>query len=184
MHLFDRLVEQDARARLRPMLAESWQVGLETVWEFKLRPGVKWHDGRDFTADDVAFTVARVPNVPNSPATFGGFVRAIQRVEVVDPLTVRFHTPAPHPLLPVDLASFQIVSRHAGEGAQTEDYNSGKAAIGTGPYRLSSYRAGDRTDFVRNDTIGAARSPGRGSPTASCPTTPRAPRRCSPATWT
>ena len=151
MHIFDRLVDQDARARLRPMLAESWNAVSETVWEFKLRPGVKWHDGRDFTADDVAFTVARVPNVPNSPATFGGFVRAIQRVEVVDPLTVRFHTPAPHPLLPVDLASFQIVSRHAGEGAQTEDYNSGKAAIGTGPYRLSSYRAGDRTDFVRND---------------------------------
>jgi peptide/nickel transport system substrate-binding protein len=151
MHLFDRLVDQDARARVRPMLAESWNAVSETVWEFKLRPGVKWHDGRDFTADDVAFTVARVPDVPNSPATFAGFVRAIRRVEVVDPLTVRFHTAAPHPLLPVDLASFQIVSRHVGQGATTEDYNSGKAAIGTGPYRLSSYRAGDRTEFVRND---------------------------------
>lgn len=150
-HIFDRLVEQDARARLHPMLAESWKAVSETVWEFKLRPGVKWHDGRDFTAEDVAFTIARVPNVPNSPATFAGFVRAIQRVEIVDPLTIRFHTPAPHPLLPVDLASFQIVSRHAGEGAATEDYNSGKAAIGTGPYRLSSYRAGDRTEFVRNE---------------------------------
>ena len=76
------------------MLAESWKAVSETVWEFKLRPGVKWHDGRDFTADDVAFTVARVPDVPNSPATFAGFVRAIRRVEVVDPLTVRFHTAA------------------------------------------------------------------------------------------
>ena len=69
MHLFDRLVEQDGRARIRPMLAESWNAVSETVWEFKLRPGVKWHDGRDFTADDVAFTVSRVPDVPNSPAT-------------------------------------------------------------------------------------------------------------------
>ena len=152
MHLFDRLVEQDARARIRPMLAERWSAVSDTVWEFKLRPGVKWHDGRDFTADDVAFTVSRVPDVPNSPASFAGFVRAIQRVEVVDPLTVRFHTAAPHPLLPVELASVQIVSRHAGEGATTEDYNSGKAAIGTGPYRLASYRAGDRTEFVRNET--------------------------------
>jgi peptide/nickel transport system substrate-binding protein len=151
MHLFDRLVEQDGRARIRPMLSESWHAISETVWEFKLRPGVKWHDGRDFTADDVAFTVSRVPDVPNSPATFAGHVRAIQRVEVVDPLTVRFHTAAPYPLLPVDMASVQIVSRHAGQGASTEDYNSGKAAIGTGPYRLSSYRAGDRTEFVRND---------------------------------
>ena len=151
MHLFDRLVEQDARARIRPMLAESWRPVSDTVWEFKLRPGVKWHDGRDFTADDVAFTIARVPDVPNSPATFAGFVRAIQRVEIVDPLTLRFHTAAPHPLLPVEMASVQIVSRHVGQGAATEDYNSGKAAIGTGPYRLASYRAGDRTEFVRNE---------------------------------
>lgn len=151
MHLFDRLVEQDARARIRPMLAESWRPVSDTVWEFKLRPGVKWHDGRDFTAEDVAFTISRVPDVPNSPATFAGFVRAIQRVEIVDPLTLRFHTAAPHPLLPVEMASVQIVSRHVGQGAATEDYNSGKAAIGTGPYRLASYRAGDRTEFVRNE---------------------------------
>jgi peptide/nickel transport system substrate-binding protein len=123
----------------------------DTVWEFKLRPGVKWHDGRDFTADDVAFTIQRAPNVPGSPGGFGGFLRAIQRVEVVDPLTVRFHTARPHPLLPTELASVAVISRHAGEGASTEDYNSGKAAIGTGPYRFVAYRAGDRTELARND---------------------------------
>ncbi len=152
MHLFDRLVEQDPQARVQPALAESWRAISDTVWEFKLRAGVKWHDGRDFTANDVAFTISRAPNVPNSPGGFGGFVRAIQRVEIVDPLTVRFHTAAPHPLLPVELASIQIISRHVGEGAATEDYNSGRAAIGTGPYRLGSYRPGDRTEFTRNDT--------------------------------
>ncbi len=151
MHIFDRLVERDARAQPYPGLAESWRVVSDTVWEFKLRPGVKWHDGRDFTADDVAFTVQRAPNVPGSPGGFGGFLRAIQRVEVVDPLTVRFHTAQPHPLLPTELASVAVISRHAGEGASTEDYNSGKAAIGTGPYRFVAYRAGDRTELARND---------------------------------
>jgi peptide/nickel transport system substrate-binding protein len=151
MHLFDRLVEQDARARIQPALAESWRALSDTLWEFKLRAGVKWHDGRDFTADDVAFTIERAPNVPNSPGGFGGFVRAIQRVEVVDPLTIRFHTAAPHPLLPTELASVMVISRHAGTGAATEDYNAGRAAIGTGPYRLGSYRAGDRTEFTRNE---------------------------------
>jgi peptide/nickel transport system substrate-binding protein len=151
MHLFDRLVEQDAQARIQPALAESWRALSDTVWEFKLRAGVKWHDGRDFTANDVAFTISRAPNVPNSPGGFGGFVRAIQRVEIIDPLTIRFHTAAPHPLLPVELASIQIISRHVGEGAATEDYNSGRAAIGTGPYRIGSYRPGDRTEFTRND---------------------------------
>jgi peptide/nickel transport system substrate-binding protein len=158
-HLFDRLVEQDARARLRPMLAESWRAVEPTVWEFKLRAGVKWHDGRDFTADDVAFTIGRVPTVRNSPGTFAGLIRAITRVEVVDPTTIRFHTASPHPLLPTELASIQIISRHAGTGAETEQYNSGQAAIGTGPYRLVAYRSGDRTEFVRNDGYWGAAQP-------------------------
>ena len=150
-HLFDRLVEQDAQARTRPMLAESWRTVEPTIWEFKLRSGVKWHDGRDLTADDVAFTIERVPTVRNSPGTFAGLIRAITRVEVVDPLTIRFHTARPHPLLPTELAAIQIISRHAGTGAETEQYNAGTAAVGTGPYRLVSYRSGDRTEFVRND---------------------------------
>ena len=66
--MFDRLVERDAQARLRPMLAESWRaVSNRRVWEFKLRAGVTWHDGRPFTADDVVFTIERVPNVPQQP---------------------------------------------------------------------------------------------------------------------
>ena len=151
MHLFDRLVERDAQTRLVPGLALSWTPVSETVWEFKLRPNVKWHDGKPFTADDVAFTIERTPNVPNSPGGFGGFVRAIRRVEVIDPLTVRFHTAAPAPLLPTELGSVAVISRHVGQGAATEDYNSGKAAIGTGPYKVASYAPGDRTELVRND---------------------------------
>jgi peptide/nickel transport system substrate-binding protein len=151
MHIFDRLVERDATAQPYPGLAESWRTISDTVWEFKLRSGVKWHDGRDFTAEDVAFTIQRTPNVPGSPGGFGGFVRAIERVEVVDPLTIRFHTAKPHPLLPTELASVAVISKHAGEGAPTEDYNSGKAAIGTGPYRMVAYRPGDRTELARNE---------------------------------
>lgn len=150
-HLFDRLVERDPRARLSPGLAAEWSAIEPTVWEFKLRPGVKWHDGRDFTAEDVAFTIGRVPNVANSPGSFAGFVRAITRVEIVDPLTIRFHTAAPHPLLPTELASVFVISRHAAASGLTEDFNAGRAAVGTGPYRLISYASGDRTEFARND---------------------------------
>ncbi len=150
-HIFDRLVERDARARPHPALAESYRALSPTVWEFRLRQGVTWHDGRPFTADDVVFTFGRAPNVPNSPGGFGGFLRAIERVEVVDAHTLRLHTKQPHPLLPLDLASVSIIARHAAEGAGTEEYNSGKAAVGTGPYRLSAYRSGDRVELVRND---------------------------------
>jgi peptide/nickel transport system substrate-binding protein len=158
-HFFDKLVEFDPTAKLVPGLAVSWKAISDTVWEFKLRPGVKWHDGRDFTADDVAFTVERTPNVPNSPGGFGAFVRAVQKVEIVDPLTIRFHTPGPYPLLPTDFASLAVISRHAGEGAATEDYNSGKAMIGTGPYRFASYSPGTRTQMTRNDAYWGGAQP-------------------------
>ncbi|MEO3474362.1 ABC transporter substrate-binding protein [Roseomonas sp. CAU 1739] len=159
MHIFDRLVERDGRARPHPSLAASWRVVSDTVWEFKLREGVTWHDGRPFTADDVVFTFARVPNVPNSPGGFGGFLRAITRVEVVDQYTLRLHTARPHPLMPLDLASVSIIARHAAEGASSEDYNTGRAAVGTGPYRLVSYRSGDRIELARNDAYFAGAEP-------------------------
>jgi len=151
MHIFDRLIERDGRARPHPSLATAWRLISDKVWELDLRPGVTWHDGRPFTADDVVFTFARVPNVPNSPGGFGGFLRAIERVEVVNPHRIRLHTRAPHPLMPLDLASVSIIARHAAEGAATEDFNSGRAAIGTGPYRFVSFRTGDRVEMTRND---------------------------------
>jgi peptide/nickel transport system substrate-binding protein len=151
MHIFERLVERTPNARVTAGLATAWKPVGEAVWEFKLRPGAKWHDGQAVTADDVVFSLQRGVNVPNSPGGFAGLVRAIQRVEVVDPLTLRFHTGSPAPNLPGDIAGFTIVSRHAGEGATTEDYNSGKAAIGSGPYKLVRYMNGDRVELIRNE---------------------------------
>jgi peptide/nickel transport system substrate-binding protein len=157
--IYSRLVERDSRARLYPGLAQEFRALSDKVWEFRLRPGVTWHDGKPFTAEDVVFTFVRVPEVPNSPGGFGGFLRSIARVEVIDPLTFRIHTHAPHPLLPLDLASVSIIARHSADGAQTEEYNSGKAAIGTGPYRVMSYRSGDRLELARNDAWFGGREP-------------------------
>jgi peptide/nickel transport system substrate-binding protein len=159
MHIFDRLVERDARARPYPALAESYHPISETVWEFKLRSGIAWHDGTPFTADDIVFTVARAPNVANSPGGFGGFLRSVARIEVLDPRTIRIHTKEPHPLLPLDLASVAIIARHAATGADNESFNSGRAAIGTGPYRLAAYRSGDRIELVRNDAWWGGQQP-------------------------
>ncbi|UPY35601.1 ABC transporter substrate-binding protein [Sediminicoccus sp. KRV36] len=150
-HVFDRLTERTADARLVPGLAESWRLVSDTVWEFRLRAGVLWHDGRPFTADDVAFTIERAPNVPNSPGGFGVYLRAITRVEILDPLTIRLHSARPHPSMPSDLGFIPIIARHAASGAATEDFNAGRATIGTGPYRFVAFRAGDRIELIRND---------------------------------
>src|SRR5439155_123601 len=72
--------------------------------------------------------------------------------EVVDPHTIRMRTNGVFPLLPIYLAQYFIISRKAAEGLATEDFNSGKAAIGTGPFRFVAYRPGDRVELDRNDS--------------------------------
>jgi peptide/nickel transport system substrate-binding protein len=133
-----------------PALATSWRAIDDLTWEFKLRKNVRFHDGTPFTAEDVVFTLKRVPNVPNSPSSFATFTKPIVDVKVVDPHTLVFKTTSPHVLLPSDVASVYIVSKLHGEKAATEDYNSGKAAIGTGPYKFAEYIPNQRVVMKAN----------------------------------
>ena len=96
------------------------------------------------------FTFQRAPNVPNSPSSFAAAVKG-KTVNKIDDHTVRITTGAVSPTLPNDVATLMIVSKKHGEGAKTEDYNSGKAAIGTGPYKFAKFTPGDRIEFARND---------------------------------
>ncbi|WP_431282068.1 ABC transporter substrate-binding protein [Humitalea sp. 24SJ18S-53] len=150
--IFDKLVNTDAQARNIPGLALSWTAVAPTIWEFKLRPNVTFHNGNPFTADDVVFTIERLPNVPNSPSSFAAYARPIARMEVVDPLTIRFHTREPYPLLPLDMTNVRILDRETHQNATTEDFNGLRAAIGTGPYRVTGYRNGDRLELAANET--------------------------------
>lgn len=138
-HLFETLTKQDENQKLVPGLAISWKPLNDLTWEFKLRKNVRWHDGSPFTAEDVAFSLKRVPNVPNSPSSFATFTKPIIDIKIIDPHTLHLKTAEPHVLLPSDLSAVMIVSKLHGEKASTEDYNSGKAAIGTGPYKYVEY---------------------------------------------
>jgi peptide/nickel transport system substrate-binding protein len=158
-NLYEKLTFQDETGAVVPQLATSWRLVDPQTWEFRLRAGVTFHDGSPFGAEDVAFTFARVPDVPNSPNSFAQFTRGIERVEIVDPLTLRLHTRTPTPSLPLDLSSVFIVSARAGKGATTADYNSGKAAIGTGPYRLVEWVNGERLVVERFDGHWGGRAP-------------------------
>jgi peptide/nickel transport system substrate-binding protein len=149
-HIFESLVGQDERQRLVPELAESWRTIDPLTWEFKLRRNVKFHDGTPFTADDVIFSYERAPNVENSPSSFGIYVKG-KTVTKVDDYTIHIKTAAPYPLMPQDLSTIFIISRKHGQGAKTPDYNSGKAAIGTGTYRFVEYTPGNRIVLQRYD---------------------------------
>jgi peptide/nickel transport system substrate-binding protein len=148
--MFDRLIMPDEKQRLQPGLALSWKAVDDTTWEFKLRQGVKFHDGSPFTADDVVFTFERAPDVEGSPSSFGTYLKG-KTIERVDDYTVRIKTERPYPNMPRDMMTFSIVSRKHGEGAKTEDYNSGKAMVGTGAFKFVEYVPGDRIVMERNE---------------------------------
>jgi peptide/nickel transport system substrate-binding protein len=150
-HLYETLVAKDGSYRLRPGLAESWRNVDDLTWEFRLRKGVRFHDGSEFTAADVVASLNRAPNVPKSPSSFGIYTRQIAEVQVVDPFTIRVRTKTPYPLLPNDLSTIYIISaKH--EKATTEDFNAGRAINGTGPWRFVKWQLDDRIELARNDS--------------------------------
>lgn len=148
-HIFDRLIHTNEKQQLEPGLAVSWKPINETTWELKLRKGVKWHDGTPFTADDVLFTWERAPNVEKSPSSFNLYIK-LKTLKKIDDHTIHLITPKPYPLVPNDISQINIISKKHGQGATTGDYNSGKAAIGTGPYKLVEWVPSDRLILVKN----------------------------------
>ena len=148
-HIYDRLVSFDEASRIVPGLAESWRPDGETAWLFTLRPGVTFHDGTPLTPEDIVASFVRAPAVPNSPSGFGIVTSNIASIEVVDARTLRIRTRSAHPLLPNDVAQINII-RASLRGASTADFNAGRAAIGTGPYRFVAWAPGDRLSLERN----------------------------------
>ncbi len=126
-------------------------------------PGVKFHDGSDFTAADVKFSIERIPAVsgPN-PTTI--YVRRVKEVKVIDPNTVQVITDGAAPTLPYDFIRLFIVSAKAAKDFSTketanEGFNSGKAAIGTGPYKFVSWTPKDQLVLDRFDGYWGGREP-------------------------
>ncbi len=150
-HVFESLVKVDPDGQLQPALAESWRAVDPTTWEFRLRRGVRFHNGQEMTADDVIFSLDRPSLLVKSPGPFTAFTRPVVGREVVDAYTIRLRTATPYGPLPLDLSNIFIVSRKVAESASTDDFNTGKAVIGTGPWRFSSWRRGDAVELLRND---------------------------------
>ncbi len=149
-NIFDRLVFIDPDLKMHPSLATSWRVIDKLTWELTLRDGVRFHDGSPMTAEDVAFSIMRPRNVKNSPASMGTWLVGVKSVEVIGPLTVRVHTKAPIPLLMDNIGPIFVVKARIGADAGNEEFNSGAATIGTGPYRFVSRVPGERVDLAAN----------------------------------
>src|SRR5262249_45335464 len=124
-------------------------------------------EGSPFTANDVIYSFCRAPRVENSPSSFAIYSRAVADMKAPDPLTLMVTTAGPYPLLPNEVSTIAVLSATAngagpvtfdrqeckgvGTFPKTEAFNSGQAAIGTGPFRLARFTKGDRIILERND---------------------------------
>lgn len=126
-----------------PLLAVSWEISDDqTVWTFKLRKDVKFHDGSDFTATDVAHHFNRALD-PAQKAAARATISVISRVVEVDPHTVEFHLKHPWPSLPLVLANTGMsgpIPSHKAVDSGEQNRN----PVGTGPFRMARWSSGDR----------------------------------------
>ena len=151
-NIYEALVSTDERQQpTKDGLAQDWKLVDDTTWEFKLRKGVKFHDGSDFTADDVVASLNRIPKAETTGG-FTPFISQIAGTEIVDPHTIRIKTKGPGPTLLLDISIVFIIPKKIAETASLDpsDFNSGKAVIGTGPYKFVSWQKGDRVVLDRN----------------------------------
>lgn len=145
--IFDRLVEMDQNRKFHPHLAESWEEAPDGMsWTFHLKSGVTFHNGEPFNAQTIAAWIPLFAESDNSYMT-----QSIDKVEVVDDLTVRFVMKTPDPNLLYNLSSsFMGVVEPKAFAELGDDYGVTEV-YGTGPFRMESFTVGQETVLVRND---------------------------------
>jgi peptide/nickel transport system substrate-binding protein len=156
VQLYEGLVNRDEQFKLEPSLALSWQATGPTTWRFKLRPGVVFHDGTPFTAEDAVFSIERAM-APPSQRSFQ--LKGMKAVRKLDDLTLELTLEAPDAVLPEKLWPLAMMSKawcikHGVEKAQ--DFNGKQEtfavrnANGTGPFLLERFEPDVRTVLKRN----------------------------------
>ncbi|QJE73058.1 hypothetical protein HHL28_08130 [Aerophototrophica crusticola] len=160
-HQFDPLVANDTHLQPVPALAASWSVENELRWTFNIRPGVRFHNGKELTATDAVYSLCRIAHLPGSGLL--GSLQGIASATAKDRLTLVVETDVPAPLLARNLANIAIIASPPGwEGQYHPDgcgtgpwpdgasFDKGQVA-GTGPYRLKSFTRNGETTLARFD---------------------------------
>jgi len=154
--IYEFLVQRDKQLGLIPSLAESWTQINPTTWRFKLRPGIKFHDGTPFTADDVVFSYERARG---ETSQLRAYANAAGIPKKIDDLTVEFTTSGPNPIEIEHVATINIMSKAWCEKnrcqkpqnyAAKEDMITAREANGTGPYMLVTRQPDVKTLLKKN----------------------------------
>jgi len=154
--VYEFLIVRDKKLGLQPALAESWTQVNPTTWRFKLRAGVKFHDGTPFTADDVVFSFERARS---DTSQLRAYANASGLPKKIDDLTVEFTTNGPNPIELEHINTINIMSKVWCEKnratkpqnfAQKEDMITARQANGTGAYMLKAREPDVKTVLVKN----------------------------------
>jgi peptide/nickel transport system substrate-binding protein len=142
INMFDSLLHKNTRLEYEPSLATSWKALNDTTWEFKLRKGVKFHNGDVMTAEDVKYSFDRVLDQTKKSPQYGN-IRAIKEVRIVSPDTIHILTDKPFPLLLERLVFFPVVPKKHIEKVGDQAFGD-SAAVGTGPWKLVEHKRGQQ----------------------------------------
>ena len=148
--LFSGLTAHDGSNQVVPGLAESWEYDADTcTYTFHLREGVQWHDGERFTAEDVKFTIEAIMDPANASENAPNY-EDVEEINVVDPPTVTFRLSAPNVAF-LDYMTMAILPKHLLEGEDMQESDFFRNPVGTGPYKLESWDAGQAITMVKNE---------------------------------
>jgi peptide/nickel transport system substrate-binding protein len=138
INMYDSLLHKTPKLEYEPSLATEWRALDDSTWEFKLRQGVKFHNGDAFSAEDVKFTFERVLNPATKSPQYGN-IRAIKEVKIIDAYTVQLITDKPFPLLLERLVFFPIIPKQYFEKVGPQAF-ADNAPVGTGPYKFVEWK--------------------------------------------
>jgi peptide/nickel transport system substrate-binding protein len=138
INMYDSLLHKNIKLEYEPSLATEWKTLDETTWEFKLRQGVKFHNGDPFSAEDVKFSFDRVLD-PNTKSPQYGNIRGIKEVKIIDPHTVHLITDKPFPLLLERVVFFPIIPKQHFDKVGAQAFAE-SAPVGTGPYTFVEWK--------------------------------------------
>lgn len=147
--IFNGLTAHDGENQVVPALAKDWTFDeASCTYTFHLQQGVKWHDGEEFTADDVKFTIEAIMDPENGSENAPNY-EDVEQITVEDPCTISFQLDAPNVAF-LDYMTMAVLPKHLLEGEDMQESDFFRHPVGTGPYKLADWEEGQAITLEKN----------------------------------